>query len=438
MNSPGQPCRISHPGRLLTRRLSLVLLAVAPALLHAQATPATSTGRRTADAQTGKPLSAWSEGQLDLHHINTGRGDAIFSILPDGTTLLVDASDGQANPLPAPFGLPTKPDNSRQAGEWIARYILHTLRNFPEKKIDYAILSHFHGDHIGKVSPDSKRSADGGYALTGISEIPEYLPIRKIIDRNWPDYNYPSALELDNYRKFLDWQIKHHGLVVEQFKPGHNDQVVLGRTPAAYPTFEIRNLMANGRVWTGRGTETRELANAKNGELLSENQCSIAFRLTYGKFDYFSGGDLDAKARVLMPSAQTWQDVEPAAAKASGPVDAMKADHHGSWDANCAEFLSLLRPRVIVVTSRADGHPAANTYQRMISKSLWPGPRDIFITNVTPSTEATTYNLESARSKQGHVVIRVEAGGDTYHVYALDDSDEEQRVKAVFGPYTAK
>ncbi|HRP04638.1 MAG TPA: MBL fold metallo-hydrolase [Opitutaceae bacterium] len=386
----------------------------------------------------GKPLPSWEEGMLDIHHINTGRGDSVFFILPDGTTMLVDASDGQANPLPAPFGMPTKPNNSRQAGEWIARYILRALQHFPEKKIDYAILSHFHGDHIGKVTADSKRAAQGDYALTGISEIPEYVPIGMIIDRNWPDYNYPAPIELDNYRQFLNWQIAHRGLVVEQFKPGHNDQVALLRNPAAYANFEIRNLIANGRVWTGKGTDTRELADLKHGQRLDENQCSIAFRLTYGKFDYFSGGDLDAKSRVLMPSSRTWQDVEPAAAMASGPVDALKANHHGSWDANCAEFLSLLQPRVIVVTSRADGHPATNTFQRMISKSLWPGPRDIFITNVTPSTHATTYNLDKAKCTQGHVVIRVDVGGATYRVYALDDNDEENRVIGVFGPYAAK
>jgi beta-lactamase superfamily II metal-dependent hydrolase len=430
--------RPSPFGRPLPVPLPLALVALVTMLVPAGADPATPAVPPPAAAEIGRPLPAWTEGMLDIHHINTGRSDAIFALLPDGTTLLVDASDGQANPLPPPFGMPTKPDNSRQAGEWIARYITRTLRNFPEKKIDYALLSHFHGDHIGKESADSKRSARGGYALTGISEIPEYVPIGTIIDRNWPDYNYPGPLELANYRKFLDWQIKHRGLVVEQFKPGHNDQVVLRRRPAAYPAFEVRNLMVNGRVWTGQGTATRQLADVKNGERLSENQCSIAFRITYGKFDYFSGGDLDAKSRVLMPSAQTWQDVEPAAAKASGPVDALKANHHGSWDANCAEFLSLLRPRVIVVTSRADGHPATSTYQRMISQTLWPGPRDIFVTNVTPSTLATTYNLDKARSKQGHVVIRVDAGGATYRTYALDDSDEEQRVTGIHGPYTAR
>lgn len=437
MIPPDQHHFLPVPRRQLSTGIFLAGLALALSLARANATPAAPIAQPSEVPEIGKPLPAWTEGTLDIHHINTGRGDSVFCLLPDGTTLLVDASDGQANPLPAPFGMPTKPDSSRQAGEWIARYISRTLRNFPEKQIDYTVLSHFHGDHIGKVSPDSKRSAKGDYALTGISEVPEFVPIRKIIDRNWPDYNYPAPLELENYRKFLNWQVKHRGLVVEQFKPGRNDQIVLRHDAAAYPIFEIRNLIANGRVWTGKGTDARELANVKNGERLDENQCSIGFRVTYGKFDYFSGGDLDATASVLMPGSQSWQDVEPAAAKASGPVDAMKANHHGSWNANSAEFLRLLRPRVIVVTSRADGHPAVNTYQRMLSKSLWPGPRDIFITNVTPSTQATTYNLDKAQSKQGHVVIRVAAGGATYRVYVLDDSDEEQRVKAIFGPYIA-
>ena len=30
-------------------------------------------------------------GTLDIHHISTGRGNATFFVLPDGTTLLVDA-----------------------------------------------------------------------------------------------------------------------------------------------------------------------------------------------------------------------------------------------------------------------------------------------------------------------------------------------------------
>jgi hypothetical protein len=116
----------------------------------------------------------------------------------------------------------------------------------------------------------------------------------------------------------------------------------------------------------------------------------------------------------------------------------MKANHHGSWDSNTAEFLGVVQPRVIVITPRAEGHPAVNTFQRMTSKAVWPGPRDIFITHVTPSTAQTTYKIDQAKVQNGHIVIRVDAGGDTYHVYSLDDSDEDQRVTGVFGPYQSR
>lgn len=428
---------MSVPLLPLPKCVSLAVFALVLSLMRADAAPAASASTGTDASEIGKPLSAWSKGTLDIHHINTGRGDSLLFILPDSTTLLVDASDGQAKPMPAPFGMPTKPDSSRQAGEWIARYIAIALRNFPEKKIDYAVLSHFHGDHIGKATSKNKQSLAGDYRLVGISEVAEYLPIRKLIDRNWPDYNYPVPLNLDNYRKFLNWHIKHHSLVVERFKPGRNDQLVLRHNARAFPSFVVQNLMANGRVWTGEANNTRELADLAKGQHLNENECSIAFRLSYGKFDYFFGGDLDASNVVTPPGSETWRDVEPAVAKACGPVDVMKANHHGSWNANCPEFLHRLQPRVIVVTSRADGHPATNTFQQMLSKTLWKGPRDIFITNVTPATRATTYNIDQAKSLQGHVVIRVDSDGSKYRIFVLDDSNEEQRVKAVFGPYTA-
>lgn len=419
----------------------LVALTLLSLQLRADAPGGASAGRSDAP-EIGKPLSVWTEGQLDIHHINTGRGDSTFCILPDGTTLLVDASDGQAKPLPPPSNLPTKPDSSRQAGEWIARYIIRALRDIPDKKIDYAVLTHFHGDHIGAVRHETKHSAVGNYMLTGISEIPEFIPITKIIDRDWPDYDYPKPMHdanVENYRKFLQWQMAHRGLVVEQFQSGHNDQIALLHRRTAYPNFEIRNLIANGRVWTGDGTQTRELADLSRGQRLSENECSVAFRISYGKFDYFAGGDLSAQDVVILPGSEPWRDVEPAVAKVCGPVDVMKANHHGSWDANSPEFLALLRPRVIVVTSRAEGHPGANTFMRMNSTELWAGPRDIFITNTTPATAKTTYDIEkTAKSTQGHVVIRVDAGGAIYHVYVLEDSDEEQRVKAIFGPYQSR
>ncbi|MCC6165274.1 MAG: hypothetical protein IT182_18160 [Acidobacteria bacterium] len=57
-----------------------------------------------AEAQTvGAPLPAWQPGTLDIHIINTGRGDAALLVLPDGTTLQFDAGDG-GRPAGSPRG----------------------------------------------------------------------------------------------------------------------------------------------------------------------------------------------------------------------------------------------------------------------------------------------------------------------------------------------
>lgn len=392
--------------------------------------------------EIGKPLPAWRDGELDIHHINTGRGEASFLILPDGTTLLVDAS-GKTVEAP-PFTLPTKPDASRTPGEWVARYIRRVLPGSPPK-IDFAVISHFHGDHMGSIVADSPVAREGGYQLSGITEVAEHLPIARIIDRDWPAYDYPSALKnrtVDNYRRFLAWQAAHHGLKVEKFQPGRNDQLRLLRRPKAYPQFEIRNLVANGVLWTGVGSETRSLfpplASLSPDDYPIENKLSIGFRVSYGKFDYFTGGDLSANGDETLSPADGWKNVETPVGQVTGPVEAMKANHHGSWDANGAAFLALLRPRVIVIDSRAEGHPAVNTYARMASQRSWPGPRDIFVTNVSPATFKTTYNIEKAASTQGHIVIRAAPGGASYRVLVIDDSDEQMRVKAVFGPYASE
>src|SRR5690625_4621360 len=146
----------------------------------------------TATAQTGDPLPRWSEGHLDIHHISTGRGDAAFLILPDGTTLLIDAGDNSMRDHLERFQLMMmdhKPDNSRQPAEWIARYIQRRLSGRREPRIDYALITHFHSDHMGGLYPGVKSSSRGSWKISGITEIAEHLHIGKLLDRGWPDYN---------------------------------------------------------------------------------------------------------------------------------------------------------------------------------------------------------------------------------------------------------
>jgi len=81
-------------------------------------------------------------GYLDIHHINTGKGESSLFIMPDGTTMLVDAG---ATTRPRPRVTEQKPDASRTPGEWISRYVMHMMNDLPSKKLDYILLTHFDG-----------------------------------------------------------------------------------------------------------------------------------------------------------------------------------------------------------------------------------------------------------------------------------------------------
>ncbi len=395
----------------------------------------------------GQPLTVWQPSQLDIHQISTGQGNATFMVLPDGTTLLLDA--GAINKIDwrtgKPRTLPSKPDSTRQPGEWIAWYIRKTLRFQKNPVIDYALLTHFHDDHIG--SPlNVTRQAAGGYVATGITEVAEFIPIRKLIDRGWPDYGYPRPFAPDdsmmvNYRRFLDWQVTHKGLVVERFRAGHNDQITLLNTPTAYKNqFGVRNLLVNGELWTGQGQTTRSLFppldSLKPAQYPNENMCSATIQIRYGSFTYFSGGDLPG---VLQFGEPAWHDVETPLAAVAGPVDVHLLDHHGYADSENGTLLAKLRPRVLIIPAWATSHPAPDVLARIYDEQLYPGKRDVFTTSLLDQTRNSLGTLANRLSSTGgHVVIRVERGGKTYRVFVLDDTDELQRVKQVFGPYRSR
>ncbi len=381
---------------------------------------------------------AWSEGVLEIHQISTGRGNAAFMIFPDGTTLLLDAGDaGDSIPHTE-----ARPDSSRRAGEWIARYIRARLPANAPAKLDYAVLTHFHADHMGRYGEDLPVSRHGDYRLSGITEVAEELVIDTVLDRGWPDYQYPTALDfpaIDNYRRFLEVRSRD-GLRVERFQPGRKDQIVARRNPAAYPAFEVRNVAANGEVWTGVGKATRhhfpELETLAEPDYPTENMCSLALQIRYGKFDYYAGGD---QPGVVDTGGPAWNDLETPIARAVGPVDAMVVHHHGSIDPANPFLLAAMRPRVVVLPTWAAGHPAPGVLKRLLSERLYPGPRDIFATGILPPTAAVIGGrIEQLKSRSGHVMIRVAPGGETYQVWILDDSTESPRPLAVHGPYPSR
>lgn len=393
----------------------------------------------------GHPLPPWSRGVLDIHHINTGRGNATFFILPDGTTVLVDA--GELNPdVPrnqGPRAMALLPNTSKTPGGWIVDYLRQMLVHQPHPRLDYVIVTHFHDDHLGAISSQSAHSNHGPYRLSGVTEVGDAIPVRTLLDRAWPNYNYPIPLETEtllNYRAFLTYQREANGLRVERFIPGRNDQVVLRHDLPAFDNFEWRNVAANGELWTGLGVNTRHhippLEDLEPTQYPDENMLSIAFRLSYGAFDYFAGADL---AGIIDLGKPLWHDLETPVGQAVGPVEVNVVNHHGNRSSANEYFLQALRPRVHILQTWSSDQPGHDVLRRLQSTYLYPGPRDIFATGIMEANKLVIGPaLEGLAANQGHIVIRVEPGGHHYHVIVLEDHSPRRHVLTVHGPYESR
>ncbi|AWW30222.1 hypothetical protein DN752_08850 [Echinicola strongylocentroti] len=401
----------------------------------------------------GQPLPKWELGMLDLHHINTGRGDAAFYVLPDGITMLVDAgesSEDDPRTLSA-RNTPRLPNTDKYAYEWIADYIFQFGPLGGDTHIDYAVLTHFHSDHFGTCTSYSPRSEEGNYQLTGLVGVGTLIPVKRVLDRDYPSYENSQvkfskekiqlaleagsrdsvyACSVSNYWKFLEYQEKENGMEVSKFLPGKNNQVKLSEA-TDYPTFGIRNIVGNGWAWTGEGEAVFPLGAS------NENDLSNGFRVSYGEFDYWTGGDISG---VGPYGEGRFNSVEAQIAPVIGPVDVATLNHHGNRDSQSAYYVRTIRPRVWVQQSWSSDHPGDDVLRRISSKELYPGDRDIFTTGMLEANKLVIGDrIDNVYgSQRGHILVRVAPRGKTYQVIILEDRDEKRMVKAVFGPYASR
>ncbi len=400
----------------------------------------------------GDQIPSWKEGMMDIHHINTGRGDATYVIFPDGTTLLIDAGD-MSETRPRTLSVrnaPLVPNHSKSAPEWIVDYIKQFTPRKDAPNLDYALITHYHDDHFGEMDATRKISEKGGYALTGITGVGAYLPIKTLLDRgsDYPidlrdsrtqavlakDDPYAMIATLKNYWKFIDYHARNDGLVHETLLAGALNQIKLNKTPENFPDFSIRNIAVNGNIWSGDDTKTFSLFSA--GEFPGENPLSACIKISYGKFDYFTGGDIKGVDGL---GGTDLNSIESNVAPVIGPVDVAVLNHHGNRDSQNAFYVRTIRPRVWIQQNWSSDHPGEEVLRRIGSTSLYPGERDIFSTvMLQPNKDVIGSRLDSYKSQNGHIVVRVYEQGNRYEVYVLNDSSEKRTIKNKFGPYISR
>lgn len=447
----------------MKRHISLLLLCIA-----ALSIPAFGQGESSGIA-VGKTLEPWTEGCLDIHFINTVAGESIFLILPDGTQMLVDAAGSSQKTGPfgnAGFtneGVRSRWDPTAENldyGEFVSDHIRRCMQWTGNDVLDYALVTHFHCDHIGSVYDEPSKVTDA-YRRQSWATVLENFKIGKMLDRGYPDYDYPfrdmrGVLDnLGNYCDALQWHMEHNGLVVERFRAGVGDQMVLRRNPEKYPDFQIRNLCVNGELWTGSGTQTRKMFPDREEISLTptsqvgakdfcpnENALSCMFRLSYGLFDYASFGD----ASYTGAGTYLWKDIETPVAKVCGEVEVFKADHHGSSSTNgadlkpgrngiCATAMFSLRPQCWVVCGYTDVHPRKTTFENIVERLP---ETDVYLLNSCPAVKGYAHYDERVKGSDGHVVVRVSPGGNSYRVYVISDNDGRMTVRSASDNYPCR
>jgi hypothetical protein len=196
------------------------------------------------------------------------------------------------------------------------------------------------------------------------------------------------------------------------------------------------NIAANGRIWTGEGDKTRSLIpeDAPAGAALNENSSSCVFRLEYGDFAYYLGGDISGT--WSRKKGNTWNDVQTPVSKVIGTVDVAVADHHGYRDSTNDNLLKALNTNALIIPIWDLYHPHPNAMQRIVNN----GVPHIYPAGITEKrlAEMKEKGLADNIREDGHIVVRVYKGGKKYQIFVLNDRSVNYEIKAKSKVFTSR
>jgi len=323
--------------------------------------------------------------------------------------------------------MPAVPSSEKSPAEWVARYVRHfskPLHN--DGRIDMMLITHYDSDHIG--APGTK----------GVSELDSLLHIEKIVDRG---YDYPTPEQalamngwtLPGYLKTMESRAAR-GLGYEKFVVGSDSQFAMIHQPRE--DFKIRNIYANGHLRTGDGLRDIVIGEgdeyAENLKAMNENRLSCTINISYGDFDYHSGGDIQGSSPN---STRPWRNVEKFVGEFIGETDVVLANHHAYSDAMYEPFLKAVTPQVCIVPVWDYYHPQPSTLYNMLRSGIdeeHPAARDsviyVFSAGIVGSNRERLASDGQLILPEGHVVVRVYEGGDRFQVFVLNDRSLDYEI----------
>jgi len=318
--------------------------------------------RLSVRAQTAKPLN--------VYFIDVEGGQATLFVTPTGESLLVDT------------GWPGARDADR---------IVAAAKQAGVTKLDYLLLTHYHGDHAG-----------------GVKDLAARIPIQNFVDHG---ENVEQALGTpDNYNAYLKVRANGKHIVA---KPG--DDLPIGGAKFHVVSAAQETI---AKPLPGEGAPNPLCAQfqpkdeAKDPLLGGENKSSVGVVISLGKFRMVDFGDL------------TWNKEHDLVCPNNliGTIDLYVVSHHGQDISSLPAMVHALRPRVAVMDNGANKGAAVPTFITLKSS---PGLLDLW--QLHYATDAKEHNAPEqfiANMGQGGTImmgvpnettvylIRVEARAD--------------------------
>jgi beta-lactamase superfamily II metal-dependent hydrolase len=243
---------------------------------------------------------AWAglgPASLDIYYIDVEGGQSTLFVAPGGESVLVDT------------GFPGSRDPGR---------IMEAVHAAGLKQLDYVLITHYHGDHIG-----------------GYQELSKRIPIMHLVDHGptvQPEQNIDSKQQWD-----ADIQKNPH---------------IVAKAGARLPVKGLdwtfvsaagSTLVAPMKGAPGAGRPNPYCADYKPKEISvdMENAQSIGSVIAYGKFRTVDLGDLlwNWEAKLACP------------VNVIGTVDLFLTTHHGMSWSGVPALVYALHPRVVVMNT---------------------------------------------------------------------------------------
>ena len=214
-----------------------------------------------------------NEGLLSVVFIDTGNSDSIFINFPDSRKMLIDAADTS--------------DSSK---------ILNVLKQYNTQKIDYAINTHPHSDHIG---------------------------------------GYPEILRVYDFEKFYMPKVELKNDFLNE-----TAQVINSKNKL-FTRGKAGMILSDDDVYV-------EILSPIFDNYGEENDYSIVLYLKYGEISFLFMGDAEFKVENDLLNK-----------KKVPKVNVLKVGHHGSKTSSSKNFLNAASPTYAVITTGKNsyGHP---------------------------------------------------------------------------------